>query len=46
VKGDEMDRACSTDGEKGRMYSISGEVRKKKNVIKMDLGEIGWGHVD
>jgi hypothetical protein len=57
VKEDEMDRACSTNGEKRNAYKIlvrkpegkrplSKPKRKWVDTIKMDLIEIGWGGID
>jgi hypothetical protein len=55
--GDEMNRSCSTNGDKRNAYRILvGEAEEKRPLrrprlrwvdnIKMDLREIEWGGVD
>jgi hypothetical protein len=57
VKEDEMDRACSTNGEKRNTYRILvGKPEEKRPLgrprcrwvdnIKMDLREVGWDDMD
>jgi hypothetical protein len=57
VEEDEMDRPCSTNGEKKNAYRLLvGKPEGKRPLgrprrrcvdnIRMDLGELGWGDVD
>jgi hypothetical protein len=57
MKEDEMDRACSTHGDKmnactilvGKpeiMLPLGRPRRRWEDIIKMDLREIGWGNTD
>jgi hypothetical protein len=57
VKDDEMDRACSTHGEKRNAYKVLvGKLEAKRPLgrprgtwednIKVDLREIGWSGMD
>jgi hypothetical protein len=57
VKEDELDRECSTNGEKRNSYkNLVGTPKGKRplgrprlrweNIIRMDVREIGWGGMD
>jgi hypothetical protein len=56
VNGDEMGKACSTNGEMNAYRTLVGKPEVKRPLgiprrrwvdnIKMDLGEIGWGGMD
>jgi hypothetical protein len=55
VKENEMDMACSTNGDEACIKDIGGKARRKEATrktktcvdnTKMDFGEIGWGGMD
>jgi hypothetical protein len=57
VKGYEISRACSTNGEKRHAYRLLAGTAEGKRLllrprcrwtdnIKMDVGEMGWDDVD
>jgi hypothetical protein len=57
IKEDEMDRTCSTNGEKLNAYRIlvgkperniplRSARRRWVDNIKLDLGEMGWGGME